>query len=550
LDNVENTALSTWAGTTNITTLGTVATGTWNGTAIADSYIASGIANNNVLKVDDADAADDDYAKFTSTGIEGRSAAEVKTDLSLNNVENTAVSTWAGTSNITTLGTVGTGTWQGTAIAGTYIADDTITEAKLDVSNAPTDDYVLTADSGEGGGLKWAEAAGGGGGVDLELPAAGYYNICIGEDAGSSLATTHITGYARRNIFIGDDAGKDTAVNPDTVAIGYNAYGGAGANYIGANVAIGNDVMSGDTSGNIQYGVAIGYQAMKDATNGTQSVGIGLWALKSTTGDHNVAIGGLAMYNNSSGSDNTAVGKSALRGNTDGVENIGIGYLAGYGNSTGDFNTYMGAWSGYAASTADHNTGVGYKALDSISSGAYNTSLGSGSGDTITTGDYNTCLGYNAEPSAGGVDGEIVIGNGLTGKGTLTAFIGGTNGAYNGKNVTTWETTSDRRIKKDIVDNNVGLSVIEQLQVRNFEYKTEDEIKTDNPELTDVVASAVIDVEGVQIGLIAQELEEVCPGCVSTNSTGIKSVSTDELFWHMLNAIKELSAQVKELQKT
>lgn len=34
LGSVENTALSTWAGTANITTLGTVATGTWNATAI------------------------------------------------------------------------------------------------------------------------------------------------------------------------------------------------------------------------------------------------------------------------------------------------------------------------------------------------------------------------------------------------------------------------------------------------------------------------------------------------------------------------------------
>ena len=41
LDNVENTALSTWAGSTNITTVGTIASGTWQGTAVADSYIAS-----------------------------------------------------------------------------------------------------------------------------------------------------------------------------------------------------------------------------------------------------------------------------------------------------------------------------------------------------------------------------------------------------------------------------------------------------------------------------------------------------------------------------
>jgi hypothetical protein len=41
LSNVENTALSTWAGSANVTTLGTIATGTWHGAAIGDSYISS-----------------------------------------------------------------------------------------------------------------------------------------------------------------------------------------------------------------------------------------------------------------------------------------------------------------------------------------------------------------------------------------------------------------------------------------------------------------------------------------------------------------------------
>jgi hypothetical protein len=41
LSAVENTALSTWAGTANLTTLGTIATGVWHGTAIADTYISS-----------------------------------------------------------------------------------------------------------------------------------------------------------------------------------------------------------------------------------------------------------------------------------------------------------------------------------------------------------------------------------------------------------------------------------------------------------------------------------------------------------------------------
>jgi len=43
--------------------------------------IAIGIADNNILQVDHASSADNDYAKFTAAGIEGRSYTEVQTDL-------------------------------------------------------------------------------------------------------------------------------------------------------------------------------------------------------------------------------------------------------------------------------------------------------------------------------------------------------------------------------------------------------------------------------------------------------------------------------------
>ena len=43
LGNVENTALSTWAGSTNITTLGTIATGTWNATTIGITKGGTGL---------------------------------------------------------------------------------------------------------------------------------------------------------------------------------------------------------------------------------------------------------------------------------------------------------------------------------------------------------------------------------------------------------------------------------------------------------------------------------------------------------------------------
>lgn len=41
-----------------------------------------GIANDNLVEMDDADAADNDYCKLTANGIEGRSYAETLSDLS------------------------------------------------------------------------------------------------------------------------------------------------------------------------------------------------------------------------------------------------------------------------------------------------------------------------------------------------------------------------------------------------------------------------------------------------------------------------------------
>lgn len=47
LGNVENTALSTWGGSTNIISVGTITTGVWNGSEISETYISSSIARLN-----------------------------------------------------------------------------------------------------------------------------------------------------------------------------------------------------------------------------------------------------------------------------------------------------------------------------------------------------------------------------------------------------------------------------------------------------------------------------------------------------------------------
>ena len=98
-----------------------------------------------------------------------------------------------------------------------------------------------------------------------------------------------------------------------------------------------------------------------------------------------------------------------------------------------------------------------------------------------------------------------------------------------------------RRIKKNIVDNNTGLDAINQVQVRNFEYRTADEID-------ELPSSVAIDKRGTQVGVIAQEIQEILPDVVKEESTGCLSVNPDNMTWYLVNAVKELSAKVAELE--
>ena len=69
-----------------------------------------------------------DTLPILNGGTGGTTVAQAKTNLSLNLVENTALSTWAGTANLTTLGTITTGSWNATTIAankgGTGVANN------------------------------------------------------------------------------------------------------------------------------------------------------------------------------------------------------------------------------------------------------------------------------------------------------------------------------------------------------------------------------------------------------------------------------------------
>jgi len=180
-----------------------------------------------------------------------------------------------------------------------------------------------------------------------------------------------------------------------------------------------------------------------------------------------------------------------------------------------------------------------------LTTGSGNVQIGFEAGCNITTGGCNVMIGQLTNASAAGRNLEIVIAaksSASVGKGQNTAFIDPNGGAvYAGNNNANFSTTSDKRIKKNIVDNTTGLDKINQIQVRNFEYKTPEEI-------TEVPSHAAINKQGIQLGAIAQEIELILPDVVKEESTGVKTVDPSNLTWYMVNAIKELKAQNDSLK--
>jgi len=255
----------------------------------------------------------------------------------------------------------------------------------------------------------------------------------------------------------------------------------------------------------------VGYQALYSGTTALYSnSAVGYQALYSCTGEQNTALGYQALKAHTSNSNSTGIGWSALV------------------VSTGTGNTSLGAYSGQGITTGTHNVCIG--------------AFAGQSGTALTTGSEAVYIGYQAAASGAGVSSETVLGGGnITGKGANTAFIGGSSGSYQGNNAATWSVTSDQRLKKNIVDNTVGLDAITSIRIRNFEYRVEKEI-------TELPTHTAIKKIGVQLGVIAQELQAVLPDCVKTESTGVMSIDSDNLTWYMINAIKELKAQNDSLK--
>lgn len=257
------------------------------------------------------------------------------------------------------------------------------------------------------------------------------------------------------------------------------------------------------------------------------------------------------------------------------------------GQSTG---TYKGVSIGYnpssnmSANVFLQVAGETYLATGQGSVGIGNTSpasklhVGAGNGDGIMIGNYNDKLGWDGTGS--GPETSIrfagyrdVVGNfsaakisaertnlccsGLSqaaelvfyvqngtattsGDGNLVERMRLTNGVLkvNGKVQSNGiNETSDYRFKKDIQTLDNSLNKVKQLRGVSY-YWRQDEFP--EKQFTD----------GQDLGLIAQEVEQIFPELVDTDANGYKSVQYSHLVPVLVEAVKELSTQLEQSEKT
>jgi hypothetical protein len=372
------------------------------------------------------------------------------------------------------------------------------------------------------------------------------------------------------------------------------------------NVAVGYRALSSMATGNTN--VAVGQDALRVSVAGTQNTAVGFQSMAATlTADANSALGLNSLSNNTTGNNNVAIGYAALTSNTTASGSTAVGYQAGYTQTVSTGNTFLGYRAGYVfnPSSGDHfNTFVGYSAGSGQTSGFYNTYVGLFAGNTITTGQKNTILGgYNG--NQGGLDirtasNNIVLSdgdgnprgyfntdvggwrfnNGGTANSVVAEFVNASASqpyalAFNFSAATPNNTTnyflycydstnvkaiiysngsfqsransyggiSDIKLKQDIIDATSQWDDVKAIKFRKYRFK-------DDP------------TGALQLGVIAQELEETSPNLVYespdfiTNEAGereelgttTKAVKYSVLYMKAVKALQEAMTRIEALE--
>jgi hypothetical protein len=307
------------------------------------------------------------------------------------------------------------------------------------------------------------------------------------------------------------------------------AQGGTGQTT--ASTAI-NALMPSQTSNSGRYlttnGVSVSWGTVTPGSGTVTSValqsnlsGITVSGSPVTTSGTLILSGTLAVANGGTGQSTLSTGAVLVGNGSSAVSSISP-------STSGNVLTSNGSsWSSSALPTASSS-------VSGIVSTGTQTFAGS---KTFSTG-VTSANGYNFTTNSSlfwtGAEAQIRI------AGNMRLFVGASSAGFDLSDVQkvgggTFNSYSDSRYKQDISAYGKGLAEIKQVEPKNYRY-TAEFMKSGSP-------------SQAFVGVIAQELEGTAfANCVKTDANGYKIVDTSELTFALINAVKELSAKIDQLE--
>ncbi|ANS05884.1 outer membrane protein [uncultured Mediterranean phage] len=362
------------------------------------------------------------------------------------------------------------------------------------------------------------------------------------------------------NTAVGYNAGNDITTGVENDLFG--ALAGDALTDADYNVAVGKSALSADTQGSRSTALGHSALALQNFTSATNSnnTAVGFYAgVSVTTGVNNTLLGALAGDGITTGTRNTALGYRSLSGAVDdGINNTCVGSDAGL-VTTGSQNCFVG---GYDPSTG----GSGAE----VTTGSKNTILGSYNGNMssldIRTSDNNIvlsdgdgeaqlCINGSGVISVGGIktptstDATLNIsqhGSGFpllchrtgTGDGVQVSFHNDNNqvGRINTSgSATSYVTSSDYRLKENVVDMTGAIDRVKQLLPKRFNF--------------------IIDADKTVDGFLAHEVTAV-PEAISGEKDAVdadgnidaQGIDQSKLVPLLTGALKEAIAKIEALE--
>ena len=391
--------------------------------------------------------------------------------------------------------------------------------------------------------------------------------VSIGSSANSSASNTvsigkGTTSSASNAIAIGvsssASAGSGIAIGNTSKASGTSGIAiGDNSSAKIQDIAIGAEAVAhSGVSGTV---IAIGYQAMKNSGESGSSIAIGEEALYNngnitgyvTAGWDNIGIGHRALMNNTTGSSNIAVGTLALRDNEKGSNNIAIGEYA-CSSVKGSNKTCIGRYSGPGstsdwASERDDTERIFIGRESNFNGGAAVLEVHNTTSNFYRNKDSSVVINGNLIVKGGIIStlwkkGEREDNINLYGRSggqlepvwndDISSFVNiySENGHGRFKSFESGHDISDRRLKYVGKENTSGLEKIRQLKVFNYTFKKD---TTKEP----------------HVGVIAQDLQKVFPDAVKKGTDGFLRIRMEDMFYAVINAIKELDAKYQAQEK-